>query len=307
MQLQKAAYDYEHSELLLYQNMVIQESGDSNAALEHLDKYEAQICDKLSLQETRGLNFIKCGKLNEAEKIYTELLQRNPENHLYYHQLAVATKATSVEAKLALYKELGEKYPKAQSPQRLSLDIAQGETFKGLLDAYMKKALRKGIPPLFVDLRPLYKDEAKVKIIQELCQGYHDNLKGQRSFDTDGKSEPATALLWLLYYLAQHHDHLQDHQKAIETLEEAMTHTPTLIELYMLKGNHSTLFKAFASFFYNFGLIYQLDLHFDLSVKSKQMTSAKYNSELTEQFITFQMFQARSTNTWEALKRLSNV
>ena len=76
------------------------------------------------------------------------------------------------------------------------------------------------------------------KIMQELCQGYHDNLKGQRSFDMDGSnSEPATALLWLLYYLAQHHDHLQDHQKAVETLEEAMTHTPTLIELYMLKGN----------------------------------------------------------------------
>jgi len=233
---QKAAYDYEHSELLLYQNMVIQESGDANAALEHLDKYEEQICDKLSLQETRGLNFIKCGKLNEAEKIYRELLQRNPENHLYYHQLAVATKAETIEAKLALYKELGEKFPKAQSPQRLSLDIAEGETFKGLLDAYMKKALRKGIPPLFVDLRPLYNDEAKVEIIQELCQGYHNNLKGQRSFDADGGSEPATALLWLLYYMAQHYDHLKDHQKAVETLDEAMTHTPTLIELYMLKG-----------------------------------------------------------------------
>ena len=53
--LQKAAYDYEHSELLLYQNMVIQESGDYTAALEHLDKYEEQICDKLSLLETRGI------------------------------------------------------------------------------------------------------------------------------------------------------------------------------------------------------------------------------------------------------------
>lgn len=29
--------------------MVIQESGDYAAALEHLDKYEDQICDKLSL------------------------------------------------------------------------------------------------------------------------------------------------------------------------------------------------------------------------------------------------------------------
>jgi hypothetical protein len=54
MSLQKAAYDYEHSELLLYQNMVIQESGDYEGALAHLDKYQDQICDKLSLMETRG-------------------------------------------------------------------------------------------------------------------------------------------------------------------------------------------------------------------------------------------------------------
>ena len=50
--------------------MVIQESGDFSGALDHLDKYEDQICDKLSMQETRGLNMIKCGKLEQAEKIY---------------------------------------------------------------------------------------------------------------------------------------------------------------------------------------------------------------------------------------------
>ena len=40
-----------------------------------------------------------------------------------------------------------------------------------MLDKYMRKALRKGIPPLFVDLRPLYKSESKATIIEELCQG----------------------------------------------------------------------------------------------------------------------------------------
>ena len=53
--MQKAAYDYEHSELLLYQNMVIQESGDYKGALEHLDTYEEQICDKVTLMEIRGI------------------------------------------------------------------------------------------------------------------------------------------------------------------------------------------------------------------------------------------------------------
>lgn len=47
-------YDYEHSELLLYQNMVIQESGESEQALKHLDKYSDQICDKVTVKETYG-------------------------------------------------------------------------------------------------------------------------------------------------------------------------------------------------------------------------------------------------------------
>ena len=48
-------YDYEHSELLLYQNMVIQESGDNEQALKHLDKHQEEICDKITVQETYGI------------------------------------------------------------------------------------------------------------------------------------------------------------------------------------------------------------------------------------------------------------
>lgn len=46
--------DYEHSELLLYQNMVLRESGQLQEAFDHLTKFEAQIVDKLTLQETKG-------------------------------------------------------------------------------------------------------------------------------------------------------------------------------------------------------------------------------------------------------------
>jgi len=47
-----------------------------------------------------------------------------------------------------------------------------------LLVRYLRKALTKGVPPLFVDMKPLYADEAKVKIIQELIESYLANLKG---------------------------------------------------------------------------------------------------------------------------------
>jgi len=46
--------DYEHSEMLLYQNMVMVEAGFEHEALQHLSNYDRQILDKLAVQEIRG-------------------------------------------------------------------------------------------------------------------------------------------------------------------------------------------------------------------------------------------------------------
>ena len=73
--LQKAAYDYEHSELLLYQNMVIRESGDTAGALEHLEKYRDQICDKPFWLETKASLLIgKCKAPQAFSTIKTNTL-----------------------------------------------------------------------------------------------------------------------------------------------------------------------------------------------------------------------------------------
>jgi len=44
---------------------------------------------------------------------------------------------------------------------------------------YLRKALTKGVPPLFVDLKPLYEDSEKVEIIEGLVHSYLENLKGE--------------------------------------------------------------------------------------------------------------------------------
>ena len=46
--------DYEHSEMLLYQNMVMAEAGLEHEALHHLSSYDRQILDKLAVQEIKG-------------------------------------------------------------------------------------------------------------------------------------------------------------------------------------------------------------------------------------------------------------
>lgn len=53
---------------------------------------------------------------------------------------------------------------------------------------------------------------------------------------SNGPKEPASAILWTYYFLAQHYDYLKDTEKALNYIETAIEHTPTLIELFVTKG-----------------------------------------------------------------------
>ena len=51
-----------------------------------------------------------------------------------------------------------------------------------------------------------------------------------------GELEPPTAILWVYHFLAQHFDYLRDSKSAMEYINKALEHTPTLIEAYMVKA-----------------------------------------------------------------------
>lgn len=240
-QLIQETYDYKHSELLLYQNQILQESGNLEKALSHIEEYSTQIVDKLAVKETMGDLCLKLGRHSRALPIYTELIKRNPENTLYYSKYLEAKQVTEWTEQVQIFKEFQMEYPRAICPRRLPLNGGKGEIFKNLVDEYLKRGLRKGIPPLFVNIRSLYEDEERIQIITDLVNGYHDNLKQSGHFcvndrEADCPPEPASALLWTLYYLAQHHDHLRDSTKALEYINAAIDHTPTLIELFVTRG-----------------------------------------------------------------------
>ncbi|XP_076646655.1 N-alpha-acetyltransferase 15/16 isoform X1 [Halictus rubicundus] len=232
-------YDYEHSELLLYQNMVIQESGECEQALKHLDKYSDQICDKVTVKETYGKLRLQLKQYAEAAEIYEELLKINPENTTYYARLAEAERHTTPEDTLGMLEIYEALFPRALAPRRLQLSYASGDEFKILVDRYLRRGLHKGVPPLFVNLRSLYTDQQKVDIIQSLVLQYKEALKAHEHFsdqEKDNPREPASALLWTYYYLAQHYDHLGQTEKALNEINAAIQHTPTLIELFVTKG-----------------------------------------------------------------------
>ena len=43
--------------------------------------------------------------------------------------------------------------------------LDSGDVFREHLDKFLRRLLHKGVPPLFVMLRPLYKDQDKVIIV----------------------------------------------------------------------------------------------------------------------------------------------
>ena len=47
-------FDYEHSEMLLYQNDIMIDGGMHKEALDHLKEFESQITDKVTVLETKG-------------------------------------------------------------------------------------------------------------------------------------------------------------------------------------------------------------------------------------------------------------
>ncbi|XP_058055500.1 N-alpha-acetyltransferase 15, NatA auxiliary subunit [Anopheles bellator] len=235
-------YDYKHSELLLYQNQVIREAGNYEKALQHLKECGRQVLDKLAVQETMGDLCLKLGRHDEARSIYCDLLSRNPENTDYYWKFMEASKLTGDEELIEAYRTKQQEYPQSFCARRLPLDIAKGLVFRELVDEHLRRNLRKGVPPLFVNLRSLYKDKEKVQIIGSLVECYYQNLISCGYFSTADKEnasvtkEPASALLWTMYYLAQHYDHLRESEKALDFINAAIEHTPTLIELFVTKG-----------------------------------------------------------------------
>lgn len=234
-------HDYRHSELLLYQNQILIESGNLEKALNHLTKFESQIVDKLAVKETMGDLYIRLGKHSMAVPIYEELIKRNPENTMYFLKFFDAKEITDDSEKLEIYKKFQEEYPRAMCPKRLPLDVALGDKVREVIDDYLRRGLRKGVPPLFVNIRSLYKCPEKVKTIENLALEYYENLRStghfsKADYEQNKPNEPASALLWTTLFLAQHYDFMRETDKALEYINIAIDHTPTLIELFVTKG-----------------------------------------------------------------------
>ena len=123
------------------------------------------------------------------------------------------------------------------APTRLAMKWLEGEDFSNLLAKFIKPLLIKGAPSVIQDLKEFYTNQAKTLAIERLLLSYLANMDTERVLDKDDKQEQdPTVHLWLLYFISNHYLFRRDVENALKYVNLAIEHTPTLLDLYTLKG-----------------------------------------------------------------------
>ncbi|CAI5759957.1 unnamed protein product [Candida verbasci] len=223
---------YEHNECTLFKNKIYGELKDYSKALEVLEGDESKILDKLSYLEYRAKYLLMMDDKKSASKIYRALIKRNPDNVAYYNllELSLDTINKPVETRVKLYEKLSNFYPKSDPPKFLPLTFipSTNPIFETKVKEYLIPQLIKGVPALFVNVKPLYKNQSKSEIIEKVVLEFVDN-------ELPNIQNP-TVSVWTNYYLSQHYLYKKELIKAMEYINIAITHSPTLVELYIIKS-----------------------------------------------------------------------
>ncbi|XP_030457569.1 N-terminal acetyltransferase A complex auxiliary subunit NAA15 isoform X2 [Syzygium oleosum] len=235
----------EHGEMLLYKISLMEECGFLERALEELYKKESKILDRLACREQEVSLLVKLGRLEEGGKLYRLLLSMNPDNYSYYEGLQKCAglyradgqySSDEIVQLISLYGSLGEQFAWSSAVKRIPLDFLQGDKLREAAINYIRPLLTKGVPSLFSDLSPLYDHPGKADILEQLFLELEHSITTTKGYPGREEKEPPSTLMWTLFLLAQHYDRRGQFDVALSKIDEAIKHTPTVIDLYSVKS-----------------------------------------------------------------------
>ena len=145
-----------------------------------------------------------------------------------------------------MYDDLNMEAPKANAHRRIPLDFTHGADFEARLEHYLQRALQRASPSVFSDVKHALRvgsatrRKAKQLTAIAIVENMVASLAGPRglfpSSEDGDEKEPPTSLLFTRMLLAQLYDAVGRYARAIEVLNSMMQHSPTCVELYMLKA-----------------------------------------------------------------------
>lgn len=261
--------DYTDSELLLYRNDVLLESGDLDGALAHLDLCDSHLRDRYAVAERRASVLARQGRWRDSASAYLTLIARNPDNYGYHRGLQAALlcdghaadglSATQTPASVGgdslsdadrqrlvdAYSTLRRQQPRCTAHRRIPLFLLRGDAFREALDAHMRRGVARGAASLYPDVEELVAGGSgsggqpswRLEVALSLARGYVEALREAGALPGDeAGSQPPSSLCWALLLLARLLCAAGRNQEAIAALDEALGHTPTLHDLYLAKA-----------------------------------------------------------------------
>ena len=127
--------------------------------------------------------------------------------------------------------------PRATAHQRVLLKLLTKDRFKQRFTAYARSLIVKGAPALIVDLKlDIYGDAEKTLIVEEVLLEHIASMEKNSTLSGETEEQDPTVLLWLNYFTSQHFYFRRDFETALKYIEAAIEHTPTVVDLYVLKA-----------------------------------------------------------------------
>lgn len=176
---------YEHSELILFQNKCLECEGKVDAALEHLQKNDADIIDKYAASIKNAELLTLAGKFDDALDMWIDLISTHPHNYRLHagaqtaalglsadvaREMFALTRldlpCTVLELTTAQKERLAALYnitssgavetktiPGSKTVNKIILSLQLTDAaFEAALDKYMRKMLQEGVPSLCHDV-----------------------------------------------------------------------------------------------------------------------------------------------------------
>ena len=251
--------DIEHSEAVLYKITIIAEMGQTERALEHLDAVLNRLGDRTAALEMRARYLSDLGRREEAEAAYRVLLERNADYRMYYDGLmkAVDPEGTDIQKRKEICDEYVRRNPRGDAARRIPLDFLEGDAFREAADSYLQHMLKKGVPSTFANVKALYRDSAKMKIIIDLVEGYTKQVENEPEAngvkeeshddnpnltngveDKPAANKPSPFRSSIYYFLIQHYNYAfsRDLTKAMRLVDKEIEAKPDSVDLQMTKA-----------------------------------------------------------------------
>ncbi|EOD39773.1 hypothetical protein EMIHUDRAFT_454384 [Emiliania huxleyi CCMP1516] len=161
----------------------------------------------------------------------------------------------------ALYSKLQKAYPKSQACMRLPpacmrlpLDFTRSPpAFAAALDAYARSYVRKGVPSLFADLKPLCAEGAWSRVLfGEVVAGWVGALEATGAFPDTCEKEPPSTLMWARARVYKHAGHASaaarwmEEARKMDLADRCVWFELELAASYLRTGDYGRALKNFA-------------------------------------------------------------